>query len=160
MTTPNTPGASAGAAIKSMRLVFVAALLGWVAVVVFFEFLDWLLPMPGDTFASRSYSANFATLQTIAFPLVAVLIAAVVTPALEFAKLTSAAALVLYAVIGFFDAVTFLIGLGHAFLSVNTLAETVGAFSHLVFNIFTFGWVLLAALAVYRIFTALGGKPR
>jgi hypothetical protein len=157
MTTSLQPSGSAGDAIKSLRTLFVWAMLGYVALNLFFQFFDWLLPN-NDTFASRSYFADFADLSAIVLPLLAVLLATVVQPALGIGKLAGLAALGLYAFTLFFDGITFLIGLGYAFDRVDTASEVIGAFGHLVLSLLDLAWVALAGFAVFKIFTAIGGK--
>lgn len=159
MTTPSeTSGSPAGNAIKSLRPLFVWAMLGYVALTLFFQFFDWLLP-DGGTFASRSYYADFADLFTIVLPLLAVLLAAVVQPSLSIAKLASLVALGLLAFTLFFDGITFLIGLGYAFNRADVNAsELFSAFGHVVFGLIDLVWVALAAFGVFKIFTAIGGK--
>jgi len=153
MTNPPTPQN----AVKSLRPFFAWALLGYVALLLFFEFLGWILPSGHDTFTSRSYFADFVNLYTIALPLLALLIATQIAPVLAGSKLMSAIALVEYAVVLFFGVITFLLGLGRAFDTVNRVDSAFGALRHVVMSLVELGLVALAAWAVLRLFLALGG---
>jgi hypothetical protein len=157
MNAPTPAGDSVSDSIKPLRPLFVWALLGFAALSLVFTFLDWLIPS-NDTLASRSYFADFVDLYTVAFPLVAILIATQIAPALAASKVFALIALAEYAAVLFFGAITFLIGLGYAFTTVDNLNESVGALGHIVFGVFELGIAALSAYAVLRVFTALGGK--
>ncbi|MBB5872870.1 DMSO/TMAO reductase YedYZ heme-binding membrane subunit [Allocatelliglobosispora scoriae] len=153
------PSGSAGDAIKSLRTLFVWAMLAYVAAILFFEFFRWVLPTGySSTFASRSANADFTTLTTLALPLVAVLLATVVQPALGIGKLACLAALGLYVFMLFFDGITFLIGLGSVFDGVGSASGSLSVLAYVVIGLFDLVWVVLAGFAVFKIFTAIGGK--
>lgn len=157
MNTPTPASDSVSTSIKPLRPLFVWALLGFAALSLVFTFLDWLIPS-NDTLASRSYVADFVDLYTVAFPLVAVLIATQIAPVLAGSKLFALIALAEYAAVLFFGAITFLIGLGYAFTTVDNLNESIGALGHIVFAVFELGIAAMSGYAVLRVFTALGGK--
>ncbi len=158
MTTPESTGGPAGG-IKPLRPLFAWALLGYAALSLFFTFLAWVIPVgSGDSFTQRSYFADFADLITVGMPLLAVLIATHVAPMLAGSKLMTLVALVEYAVMLFFGVLVFLVGLGYGFQNVDTASETVTALSHIVFRLAGLGFAALAAYAVLRVFTGLGGR--
>lgn len=155
MTTPSSPES----AVKALRPLFAWALLGYVALHLAFEFFAWLVPSRHESFASRSYYADFVGLYTIALPLLAVLIATQITPVLGAGKIMAVVALAEYAFALFFGVITFLIGLGYAFTFAETSAATAfGGLRHLVMSTAELAILALAAYAVLRVFTSLGGK--
>ncbi|MEV6967523.1 hypothetical protein AB0M47_20705 [Hamadaea sp. NPDC051192] len=156
MTTPSVPS-SPGSAVKALRPLFAWALLGYVALQLFFTFFGWLLPSRDTTFSSRSASAGFVTLYTIVLPLLALLIATQITPILAVSKLMAAIALVEYLVVLFFGLISFLLGLGRTFDYVNSARSAFGALEHFVMGLAELGVAALVAYAVLRIFLSLGG---
>ncbi|NUS00138.1 MAG: hypothetical protein HOV77_03815 [Hamadaea sp.] len=156
MTTPSIPS-SPGSAVKALRPLFAWALLGYVALHLFFTFFGWLLPSPDSTISSRSVSAGFVTLYTIVLPLLALLIATQITPILPMSKLMAAIALVEYLVAIFFGFVAFVLGLGRVFDYVGNARSALGALEHLVMGLVDLGIAALAAYAVLRIYLSLGG---
>jgi len=158
MTTPEFTGGALDNSIKPLRSLFAWGMLAYAAVELFFTFLDWITPSTGSSFTARSYSADFADLFTIVLPIVAVLIATHISPVLAASRLIATVALLEYAVVLVFGALTFLIGLGYTFTGVNTARETVGAFSHIVFGLLGLALAALAGYGVLRVFTALGGR--
>jgi len=153
MTTPSSPEG----AVKALRPVFSWALLGYVALVLFFEFLGWIVPGKYGTFSARSYTSDFVSLYTVVFPLLALLIATQISPVLTASKLLAAVALAEYAVTLFFGAITFLIGLGSAFDSVDSAARAFDGLRYIVMSLVELGFAALAAWVVLRLFLALGG---
>jgi len=153
MTTPSSPEG----AVKALRPVFSWALLGYVALVLFFEFLAWIVPAKYGTFSSRSYSADFVNLYTIVLPLLALLIATQISPVLAASKLLAAVALVEYAVTLFFGMIAFLIGLAGAFDNVDSAARAFDGLRYIVMSLVELGFVALAAWVILRLFLALGG---
>lgn len=152
MNTPTT-----GNAVKELRPLFAWALVGYIALHLLFAFLIWIAPT-GGTFASRSRFADFVTLFTIALPLLAVLIATQIDPVLAAAKFIAGIALIEYAVAAVFGVLTFLIGLGYVFTSVNSAGSALGAFRYLVMGALELGILTLAGYAVLRVFQSLGGR--
>jgi len=156
MTTPSVPPSPENA-VKALRPLFAWALLGYVALHLFFEFFGWLLPSGDSTVSSRSASAGFVGLYTIVLPLLAVLIATQITPILGLSKLMAAIALVEYAVVLFFGAIAFLLGLARTFDYVSSARGAFGALEHLVLGLAELGIAALAAYAVFRVYLSLGG---
>ena len=82
MTTPTPAGTGAVArAMSSPRALAAWASVGYAGLVLFFAFIDWILPGGDGTFSGRSASADFVGTYTLALPVLAVLLAAHVTPA-------------------------------------------------------------------------------
>lgn len=94
------------------RTLFAWAQLGYVGLVLFFEFFDLLLPEGGSRIVDRAAGADFVTLTTVALPIVAVLLATQVAPVLPERKLIAFIALIEYGVIVLFGLISFLLGLG------------------------------------------------
>ncbi|MEV0457075.1 hypothetical protein [Catellatospora methionotrophica] len=155
MTTPVTT--SADQSVKPLRLLFTLALLGYVALHLGFQFLNWVLPAENTTLISRSQSAGFLDLFVMSFPLLAVLIATHVSPQLAGSKIFALVALIEYGVAILFGGVTFLIGLG-GLGWVDTFPEAIDALGHVVLTIGRIGLIALAGYAVLRVFLALGGR--
>jgi hypothetical protein len=88
MMTPR-PSARAPlqAVLSSPRALAAWTLLGYVALFLFFEFFQLVLPGSGS-FSGRAASANFRALLIMAMPVLAVLLAGYVAPALPGARLT------------------------------------------------------------------------
>jgi len=157
MTTPTPPtGNPAGRILSSPRELAAWALVGYVALVLFFEFFQWILP--GGTFSGRSANADFRSLLIMGMPVLAVLLAAHVSPVIGSARMIAAIALAEYAFALFFGLVTLLIGLGAVFDSVDDASESFGALGYLVLGIAGLGLMTVAALVVWRAFSSLGGK--
>jgi len=93
------------------RRLFTWALLGYVALVVFFTLVGWLAPEGNSTFVDRALGADFTTVVTVGLPVVAVLLATVVAPPLPEGRMVALVAVGLYGVIVFFGLITFLLGL-------------------------------------------------
>ena len=168
MTTPTpSSGASLGRVTSSPRALAIWALLVWAALQLFFTFLLWIFPTSVISFTGRSQGAfmTFASLLTIAVPVLAVLLATHVEPALPEARLVALIALIEYAFALLFGALTFLIGLGSAFSDLDdpdgalySFGEALAGIRYLVMGVVQLGLLAIAALIVYRTFTALGGR--
>ena len=163
MTTPPPSGGSVGRATQSPRLLAAWALLGYIALVLFFEFFDWILP-DGGTFSGRTILSNFVTIETIAMPVLAVLLAAHVAPVLPMARTMALVALIEYAIILFFGLMTLLIGLGSVFDGVEEANDAFDALGYLVLGLARLGLAAIAALVVQRTFASMpsghGTTPR
>jgi hypothetical protein len=157
MTIPTPSGSGAlGRVVSTPRALAAWALLGYTALYLFFEFFDWLLP--GGTFSGRSAGAGFHNLFVMAMPLVAVLLAAYVTPELAMARLIAMIALIEYVVALFFGVVTLLIGLGAVFDGADTLRRVFDGLRYLVLGVAELGLVVIASYVVFRAYTKLGGR--
>ena len=132
------------------------ALLGYVALYEFFTFFGWLIA--DANFTQKSASAGFLRLLEMAMPLLAVLLAAYVTPELARARQIAAIAVAAYAFALFFGALTFLIGLGAAFDNVNTFERFFNGLQYLVLGLATIGLVAVAGYVTYRTYISLGGR--
>jgi hypothetical protein len=157
MSFPSPTGGSAiNRTLSSPRALAAWALLGYAALALFFAFFHWLLP--GGTFSGRSASAGFRSLILIALPVLAVLLAAYVTPELPGARLVALVAMLEYLAILFFGLITLLIGLGVVFDSVHSFSDFFGALDYLIMGLAA---LILAAIASYisfRAYTNLGGR--
>ncbi|WP_117215849.1 hypothetical protein [Allorhizocola rhizosphaerae] len=139
--------------MASLRPLFAWALLGYVAIDVFFTLARWLEPFRGSGFVQRAHSADFTTFVTVGFPILAVLIAAHLQPVLGQAKVIAAVALGEYATIIGLGALSFVVGLPH-------LARVDSAVSILAYVIYGFAGLAFAALAAFgvvRSFLSVGG---
>jgi hypothetical protein len=158
MTIPENSTTPATDAVKSLRTLFAFAILGYVAIKLFFNFFLWILPSGSTTLPQRSHWASSADLVFLALPLVAVLIASVVRPALGTAKLISLIALITYAFMLFFFGLTFLIGLGWGFGNIDSVSDSIGALQYLVVGILGVALIGLGGFATFKVFIAQGGK--
>jgi hypothetical protein len=168
MTTPTpSPGASLGRVTSSPRALAVWALLVWAALVLFFAFLLWIFPTSVSAFPGRSQGAfgTFAGIITIAVPVLAMLLAVHVEPALPEAKLVALIALIEYAFALLFGVLTFLIGLGSAFSELDdpdgafySFGEALAGIRYMVVGLVQLALLAIAMLVVYRAFTGLGGR--
>ena len=145
------------ATLQSPRALAAWALVAYVAVWLFFTFFDWVLPGDGS-FSGRSAGAGFDSLTIMAMPVLAVLLAAHVTPAVPGAKLLAAIALIEYAVALFFGVITLLIGLGAVFDGVNTINEVFDALAYFVLGLGSLVLIGVAAYVVLRSYIELGGR--
>src|SRR5262245_15055201 len=96
---------------KSVRNLVVLALLSYAGLILIFAFFDWLIPssrMIG--LAQRSYVADFVGVFTIALPVLDVLLATRIAPALPNARRVALIALIEYAVTLLFGVITLIIG--------------------------------------------------
>ena len=150
MTTPNPRGL-----LAAPRQLAAWALIGYAGLHLFIAFLDWVAPEQYQTFANRSAMATgvFTSLVELAMPVVAVLIAAWGDAPVAQARLIATVALVEYAVVLFFGALSFLIGLG-GFVNVNGL-DVLG---YLLLGLGRLGLALIAGLVAYQTWTRLGGS--
>jgi hypothetical protein len=160
MTSPGPAGPFAGPA-ESVRTLAVWALLGYAALLILFALFDWLLPSDPGGFSARSAGAGFVTVPTMAAPLLAVLLAAYVSPPLTFTRLAALAALLEYAAILVFGMLALLIGLPAAFnVRGDAYAPdtSLDGLAYLLIGVAELALVAIAALAVWRVYAGLGGR--
>ncbi len=141
--------------LPAPRLLAAWALVGYVALFLFFEFFE--LVLPGGTLFTRAAGADFRSLFVMAMPVLAVLLAVHVAPVLRGARLLTTVALVEYALALFFGAVTLLIGLGAVFGGIDSPQSAFGALRYLVMGAAELALITIAGLVAYRAFTGLGG---
>lgn len=164
--TPSTPahaGSSEPAAsreLASPRLLAAWALLGYVALFLLFRFIQWILP--GDdafrTFSFRSATAGFRQLEVMVMPVIAVLLAVHVAPALRSARLLSAIALIEYAVALFFGTVTLLVGLGRVFDDARDTSDAFNALEYLLLGLGDLALMAVAGYVAFQAFRNMGGR--
>jgi len=145
------------ATLSSPRALAAWALVAYVAIWLFFTFFDWVLPGEGS-FSGRSAGAGFDNLLVMSMPVLAVLLAAHVTPAVAGARLIAAIALIEYAAALFFGFITLLIGLGAMFDGVDTINEVFDALGYFVLGLANLVLIAIAAYVVVRSYTGLGGR--
>src|SRR5262245_5350144 len=93
-----------------LRPLFAWALLIYAALEIFFTLANWFRPTAAD-FTGRARGADFTTLVTIGFPMLAVLIATQIKPVLSVARVVTAIALGEVAAVLLLGSLAFLIGL-------------------------------------------------
>lgn len=136
-----------------LRPLFAWALLGYAAIEIFFTLVFWILPLGGG-FSSRAHGADFTTLTTIGFPLLAMLISVELKPALSVARLVTVIALVELAAVLVLGTMAFLVSLPFALLDTNG----VSMLAHVVFSVAGLGFAALAGYTCLRVFNA-GARP-
>ena len=158
MTNPSVPPAIRGA-LGSPRTLAAWALVGYAALFLAFTFLIWITPGAGSVSGgAASAFGDFTSLVVMPMPVVAVVLAAYVNPAVAGAKLITLIALIEYGVAFLLGALTFLIGLGAAFDGVNDAEDGVRGLEYLVMGFARLALVAVAGYVVYRAFTGLGGR--
>jgi hypothetical protein len=154
MTTPNP----ARAVLASPRALAAWALVAYAALHLLFSFFDWLMPGDGN-FLGRSASNGFTNLLVMAMPIVAVVLAALIAPAVSGAKLLTMIALLEYAVSQVLGALAWLIGLGSVFDGgIDSPNDAVDGLRYLIMGLADLGLILVAAYLTYRAFVQLGGR--
>jgi hypothetical protein len=133
-----------------LRTLFAWALLGYVALDLFFEFVDWLLPEGGSSLVDRSAGADFVTLTKVGLPMVALLLATQVAPPLRESKLMALIALAEYGAIVLFGLITFLLGLG----AMNGV-DASDLLGYLVLSLAGLAIAALAGLYAFRIWSGV-----
>jgi hypothetical protein len=133
-----------------LRPLFAWALLLYAAIEIFFTFANWFKPTGGG-FSARAQGADFTTLVSIGFPMLAVLIATQLKPVLSLARVVTLIALGELAVVLVLGTLAFLIGLPNAVLN----NDPVSTLSYLIFSIAGLAFAALVAFACLR---ALGVK--
>jgi hypothetical protein len=130
------------------------ALLGYVALFLFFEFFQLVLP-GGGSFSGRAASANFRALLIMAMPVLAVLLVGYVAPALSGARLICMVALIEYGVAMVFGLLTLLIGLPAILDGINSGQGGLGSLRYFVMGA---GELVLILIAAYVVLRALTGR--
>jgi hypothetical protein len=153
MTTPiPSPRASLGRALSSPRTLAAWALVGYVALYLFFEFVR--LPLPnGGSFSSRAAGAGFRSLLVMAMPVLAVLLARYVSPPVAGGRLVNLVALIEYGVALTLGLVTLLLGLPAVLDGIGNAQSAFGALRYVVLGI---AELVLTAIAAYFTLRALG----
>lgn len=139
--------------LTPLRPLFAWALLGYAAIEIFFTFAFWAKPY-GASFTSRAHGADFTTLISIGFPLLAVLIATQVQPVLAGARIVATAALAELGLVLLLGTLAFLVGLPHA--AFNT--DAVSMLAYVTFGIAGLAFAALAAFACLRALGVSGLK--
>jgi hypothetical protein len=158
MTNPSVPPPVRGA-LGSPRTLAAWTLVGYAALHLAFTFLIWITPGGGSVSGGAAAAfGEYTRLVIMAMPVLAVVLAAYVTPVVAGARLIAVIALIEYAVALLFGALTFLIGLGAAFDGINTAEDGMRGLQYLVMGIATLALVAVAGYVVLRAFTGLGGR--
>jgi len=128
--------------------------VGYVALAEFFGFIVWIAA--SGTFTSRSAvaSESFLDIVTNALPIVAVLIAVKIAPALPIGRTIVLVALIEYGVALALGLITFLIGIGAIFDSTTGLFGT----QALILGLAKLALIAIAGFITFRIFSDMGGR--
>lgn len=170
MTTPQsgsspTPptGTPTGTSIP-VRSLTAWALLALAAVIVLFNFLWWIFPPSEVDFINRLDTSDFANINVIVAPLLALLVATKLGAQLPGSRLMGLVALATYAAALLFGVLAFLLTIAEKFTGLEGRGGFHG-FGHilqglgsLISELLLVGLLALAALWTYRIFTGLGGR--
>ena len=151
MTTPS-PGTPA--ILNSPRALAALGLVGYVALAEFFAFIVWI--GADGTFTSRSYGASqlFLDLPLMAMPIVAVLLAGKIAPAIGMARTIVMVAVIEYGVMLVLGLITFLIGIGALFdLDTGILGTQA-----LILGLGRLLLIAIVGFITFRIFTEMGGR--
>jgi uncharacterized membrane protein len=136
------------AALASPRLLAAWALIGYVAVYLFLEFVRLLLP--DVRFSDRAASADFRNLVVFAMPVVAVLLAHYVSPPLSGARLISLAALIEYGAALVFGSLTLLIGLPGVLRDIHRADSALNAIRYVVLGLLSLVLLAIAGFVTLR----------
>jgi hypothetical protein len=134
--------------LSPLRPLFAWALLAYAALEIFFTFANWFKPT-GGSFTARAQGADFTTIVSIGFPLLAVLIATQLKPVLGMARLITLIALGELGAVLLLGSLAFLIGIANAMFRLD-------AFSAFTFLVFSLAGLAFAALAGFACLRALG----
>lgn len=165
MTTP-TPSRAGGLPDGiPLRLLTAWALLALAGAMVAFGFLGWIVPPSRTDFFGRFSVDTFTSVTVLVAPLLAVLVAVKVGPALAQAKLISLGALGVYAAAIVFGALAFLITLVSRFDTLENGIYIIGGIvqqlGSILITLLQLALLVLALLWTYQIFSGLGGRlPR
>lgn len=152
---------------SSPRALAIWVMLAYAALLLFFGFLAWIFPSSAISFPARSNGAfgEFVSTLTIALPVLAVLLAVHIEPALPESRLVAFIALIEYAFALLFGVITFLVGLGYAFGNLDdpdgalySFGEALAGIGYLAIGLVKIALMAVAALIVYRAYTGLGGR--
>jgi hypothetical protein len=149
--------AAVRARIRPLRAFVVLGLLGYPALLLVFAFARWLLPLyPNEDFTSRSNYHSFVNEWTIVAPVLAVLLATAVPPALGLARPIALVALGEYAAALLFGTLSFLVGMSGPFGRISdsgtayVLGREFDALAYLVIGTGTLGLAALAGFVTLR----------
>jgi hypothetical protein len=157
MTTPiPSPRTPLGGALSSPRTLAAWVLVGYVALFLFFEFVELVLP-GGASFSGRAAGADFRSLFVMAMPVLAVLLASYVSPPVPGARLLTVVALLEYCVALTFGLLTLLIGAPSVLDGINNAQSGFGAMRYFVMGLME---LVLIAIAAYVTVRALSGAKR
>jgi hypothetical protein len=170
MTTPTPAGnrrlggpASGGIPLRPLTAWALLALAG---TIIFFGFLAWIFPPSPTDFPDRFGVGDFTNLIVLAAPVLAVLIATKIGPALGSARLIGFIALIEYAVALVLGTLAFLVGLAGRFEGLDddgvyAFGGVLQALGGILETLLLLALLALAALWTYRIYTGIGGTlPR
>lgn len=164
MTSPHSYRSAAGAGIP-LRLLTAWALLALAAVTVFFGFLAWIFPASRTDFFSRFSVDSFTGVTVLVAPLLAVLVAAKLGPALPHAKLLALVALVVYGSALVLGGLAFMITFASRFDALEggiyAFGGVVQQLGDILVTLLRLALLALAMLWTYQLFAGLGGRlPR
>ncbi len=168
MTTPTPAGAhasggnapSAGIPVRSLTAW---ALLALAAAVVLFAFLRWIFPEVERSFIDRFSVTDFANHTVLVAPLLAMLVASKLGPAVDRARTMGLVALGTYAAALLLGVVSFLATVAEkfdlagrgAFYGFGGVLQGLGS---VAIEVLLLALLALAALWTYKLFTDLGGR--
>lgn len=154
-TSPNEPTGHPRSAFAGVqwgpRRLAAWGLVGFVALYLFFQFVQWMLPGYDGTFIGRSLHAGFRNLDVLVMPVLAVLLAAYVTPALTEAKIIATIALVEYGIALFFGLVTLLAGFGGLLDQIRNARSFYDALEYLVMGGASLALITIAGYTALRV---------
>jgi hypothetical protein len=159
---PSAPGNPSGSVLP-VRSLTAWALLALAAVIVLFAFLRWIFPPFPHGFTDRFSVTSFANTTVLVAPLLAMLVATKIGPALRNAKLMGMIALATYGAALLFGVVSFLVTIAEkfdvegrgAYYAFGYILQGLG---DIVVELLLLGLLALAALWTYKIFVTLGGR--
>jgi hypothetical protein len=139
-------------------------LLALAAVIVLFNFLRWIFPPFQTDFLNRLDVGQFANLNVLVAPLLAMLVATKIGAQLAGARLMGLIALATYAAALLFGVLAFLLTIAEKFDGLDGLGgfyvfgAILQGLGSIVGELLLLGLLALAALWTYKIFTGLGGR--
>jgi hypothetical protein len=152
MTTPSA-GPSSGI-LASPRTLAALGLVGYVALFEFFALIVWIGDTPSFALRSLNASESFLNLTVMAFPIVAVLVATRIAPAIAMARMVVLVALIEYVVAVGLGLITFLVGIGKLFDIESGLHGT----RDLILGLAQIVLIAVAGYITFRTFTEMGGR--
>lgn len=168
MTTPTPAGGAHSSGTRHAAGIPVRSLTAWAllalaAAVVLFAFLRWIFPEQPRPIIDRFSVTNFANHTVLIAPLLAMLVASKLGPALPRAKLMGLVALGTYAAALLLGLVSFLVTIAEkfdvagagAFYAFGGVLNGLGG---LIVELLLLVLVALAALWTHKLFTDLGGR--
>jgi hypothetical protein len=167
MTTPtpagNQPTENAAGRGLPVRFLTAWALLALAAAIVAFAFLRLIFPPFSHAFVDRFSVTSFVNTTVLVAPLLALLVATRIGPALRGARLMSAVALATYGAALLFGVLSFLVTLAGKFSDVGgrggyAFGYLLQGLGDLLVELLLLALAALAALWTFKIFTSFGGK--